>query len=226
MLNLVGGNCKISTDKWALSLVSNPKTDHSFLVLEGTDAEDNRLMFEAHLGHKKLSDTEYDDTKCGIYFMETSIQKLQKISKDFLYKTWEVTKEDVLNIKNKIVEDQVKANSKEGIDYVKFSNTEGGFQGIIGDTLDWFNLNDSKDNMIEAVHDSMQGNASKQVSHDMSIAFLNNARERENCTSWAIKTVKSVKNYDEGVWAKFILIVPEIVFSEETACRNSGCQIF
>ena len=228
MRNVIGGKYNIDQNNWVLSLVRNPMTDHGFLVIEGVDSDGARIIREAHLGHKKIDDFTNDPTKCGIYYLPGPIEKLQKIHASFQYKSWPVSFEDVENILlPKIFSDMEKANSEEGIDYVKFTTTNGGLPGIIGGTLDTFYLTGVKEAAMRKTHASSAegGTVMAGISHDSVISSLNNHPNKANCSSWAIKTARAIPSvkecFEESMWAKYVILIPSNEFKD----RKLACNI-
>lgn len=227
MRNLIGGKHEINQHKWILTLVRNPKTDHSFLVIEGLDANNQPILLEAHLGHKRIDEFNFNTNKCDIYYMNTTIEKLKKISSDFLYKSWEITPTEAEQLQNKIISDQQKAATGAGIDYLKFIQTEGGVGGIIGDSLDTFGSEESKDKSLEKLSNSLnQSSFFSGNTQNVIKTLLNNHIEKENCTSWAIKTVKHIRpEYDEGGLAKYVIVIPDNILPDTKTEKPKSCRI-
>jgi hypothetical protein len=213
IMNIIGGSYQLSQETGVLSLVVNPRTAHGFIVVEFLDDNNQYTSFEAHLGHK-LSDGNFDVSKCGIHVLPSPIAKLQKVDRSFYYRSWAVTKNDIERyIKPKIEADQQRCDSVQGQNYTQFVTLEGGWPGIVGEVFDLFSLKHLKESAIKSLHDSTSGSASIQISKESVVASLDNSVDKSNCLEWAIATACAIPfirlSMNHGFFQKYVLLTPK-----------------
>lgn len=197
----------ITQDQWALSLVRKIKKEervrHAYLILEGVDAEGERVIQDIHLVTKKGS----DDKKADIVYRDISTEEVIAVGESCASYTWGLTKgtnenPGLVEQLIALVEGEKERAKNDEINYVLLGKTP---------------INNTLGVSLENVHSTaLKGKMETTSTNSVSATLL---RDGHNCYSWAKDVVKSLGlPYHKESWMSFFAADP----SREVIGNHNG----
>lgn len=183
--NLIGGEHTINQDIWALSLIRKFNADHAYLVMEGINSEQERIIMDAHLVQKKsnpkMADIVYRD-------ISERFDELQAIGQSCSAYTWNINRFQADALVTLIQSEQQRAN-EDKINYVEFGKAK-----------------------ITGVFVSLPEDAKASLGDNASIDAL--MRDGHNCGSWAIAMVRKLELPFKGNYMPFLFVRPKSLIQD------------
>ncbi|MBA2653242.1 MAG: hypothetical protein H0U73_13400, partial [Tatlockia sp.] len=217
MRNLISGDFELTPERWILSILRRKNGDHAFLILEGLDSENKRVISRAELGYRKdeKSADLSDRSHYQIYFTpQVNVELLRKTAeaKTFCYQSFSI------NTKQKdeflaTVQREVKSSAEQKLPYVTFGNQHALAGGFFGSSVERVGGQSKKQASIEANHSSLGHNNSVPFLHETIDASL---QRGHSCVSWASEKMQQFcPDYNPSLSSQLFITVPQIELPEE-----------
>ncbi len=217
VMNIIGGKHPLTQEKWAVSIVRKYKSpQHAYLILEGLNEKDARIVMDAHLMVKKGT----DEQKGLVVFRQISVSDLEEVGNNCHSYTWGIRKEQGQALVALIESEAIRANNNE-INYTLFGKAK--FEGALSNSF----FSKTSVAKLEQMKHSSVNSKSNYYSHASCDMLL---RGGHNCYSWAKAMIKAIQlEYPASIerWSEFVAVIPMDLKGIHDADNEekSGCSL-
>lgn len=194
MKSIIGGDHCISKDVWALSLVCKLNKEHAYLILEGVDEKEQRIIRDAHLVIKDGT----NNKKAKIIFRTISFEELKAAGAGCHRQTW-----DVSATRAEAFIKLVEAEQERDINYLLFGQAP-----VLAGTF----VSMAPAGGYKSVDDSKNNKSLAYVGHSCDMLHR---PKGHNCVSWAKAMLKAMQLPVTGSWLSFIAEIPSLEVPKE-----------